>query len=115
MVINLSNPDLKVIAVGGGGDGDGYGIGVVYFLHSLRRNIEITYLVMYSQIYGLTLGQASLTVSEHITVTTPQGVDENPINPITLALGFGASFVARGFSAKIQKLQELIMKGINHK
>ena len=114
MAIKLSNPNLTVIAVGG--DGDGYGIGMGHFIHALRRNIDITYLVMNNQIYGLTLGQPSPTSTlNHITVTTPHGVDENPVNPISTALGAGATFVARGFSGNPKLLQELIIDGINHK
>ncbi|MFV2015644.1 MAG: thiamine pyrophosphate-dependent enzyme, partial [Candidatus Heimdallarchaeota archaeon] len=114
MAIKLCNPDLNVIAVGG--DGDGYGIGAGHFIHAIRRNIDITYLVMNNQIYGLTLGQASPTSAlDHITITTPQGVDERPINPISLALGSGSSFTGRGFSGKIKHLQDLIVKGIKHK
>ena len=114
MAIKLSNPDLKVIAVGG--DGDGYGIGVGHLVHAIRRNIDITYMVMNNQIYGLTLGQASPTSTlDHITTTTPQGVNENPINPISLSLGCGSTFTARGFSGKTKHLQELISKGMKHK
>ena len=111
MAIKSVNPDLKVIAVGG--DGDGYGIGLGHFIHAIRRELDITYLVMNNQIYGLTLGQPSPTTTiHHITVTTPEGVDDNPINPITLALGAGCNFVARGFSGKTRELEELIKKGI---
>ena len=112
MAIKSVNPDLKVIAVGG--DGDGYGIGLGHFIHNIRRDIDITYLVMNNQIYGLTLGQASPTSTlHHITTTTPEpGVIENPINPITLALGAGANFVARGFSGKTRQLEYLIEEGI---
>lgn len=113
MAIKLVNPDLKVIAVGG--DGDGYGIGVGHFVHNIRRDLDITYLVMNNQIYGLTLGQASPTSTlHHITITSPEpGVEENPVNPLTLALGAGANFVARGFSGKVKQLENLIERGIN--
>lgn len=114
MAIKLVNPDLKVIAVGG--DGDGYGIGLGHFIHNIRRDLDITYLIMDNQIYGLTLGQASPTSTlHHITTTTPapNGVEENPINPITLALGAGCNFVARGFSGRPKQLEQLIEEGIN--
>ena len=113
MSIKLVNPDLTVIAVGG--DGDGYGIGLGHFIHNIRRDLDITYLVMNNQIYGLTLGQASPTSTlHHITTTTPEpnGVEENPINPITLALGAGCNFVSRGFSGKPKQLEQLIEEGI---
>ena len=113
MAIKSVNPDLKVIAVGG--DGDGYGIGLGHFIHTIRRDLDITYLVMNNQIYGLTLGQPSPTTTlHHITVTTPDGVDENPINPITLALGAGCNFVARGFSGNTKLLEDLIKEGIEY-
>lgn len=113
MAIKSVNPDLKVIAVGG--DGDGYGIGMGHFIHAIRRDLDITYLVMNNQIYGLTLGQPSPTTTvHHITVTTPDGVEENPINPITLSLGAGCNFVARGFSGKTRHLENLIKEGIEH-
>ena len=113
LAIKSVNPDLKVIAVGG--DGDGYGIGLAHFIHTIRRDVDLTYLVMNNQIYGLTLGQPSPTSTlHHITVTTPEpGVMDNPINPITLALGAGANFVARGFSGKPKQLEELIQQSIN--
>jgi 2-oxoglutarate ferredoxin oxidoreductase subunit beta len=111
--IKLANPDLKVVVVGG--DGDGYGIGLSHFLHAARRNIDMTYMVMNNQIYGLTLGQASPSSQRgHVTKITPDGVDENPINPINLALSAGATFVARGFSGEIKHLEEVIMKAVEH-
>ncbi len=112
--IALANPNLKIIVVGG--DGDGFGIGVGHFVHAARRNLNISYVVMDNQIYGLTLGQASPTSQmHHITLTTPEGVDEQRINPIALALGAGASFVSRGFSGQAAHLVDLIVKSIKHK
>jgi 2-oxoglutarate ferredoxin oxidoreductase subunit beta len=114
MGVKMANPDLKVIVVGG--DGDGYGIGAGHFIHTARRNVDLTYLVMNNQIYGLTLGQASPSSQiGHITLTTPEGVDERPINPIALALGAGASLVGRGFTGDGKHLQGLIETGLNHK
>ncbi len=112
--IKLANPELTVIAAGG--DGDGYGIGAGHFLHAMRRNLDITYIVMNNQIYGLTTGQASPTSEKEMkTKSTPEGVIENPINPIALALAAGATYVARGFSGDAKYLGELITKGIRHK
>lgn len=109
----MANPDLKIIVVGG--DGDGYGIGAGHFIHAARRNLDITYTVMNNQIYGLTLGQSSPTSQmKHITLTTPEGVDERPINPMTLAIGAGASFVARTFSGEGKHLEEVLRKAIEH-
>src|SRR5580765_820595 len=97
--IKLANTDLKVVITGG--DGDGYGIGVGHFIHSVRRNLDMTYIVMDNQIYGLTTGQASPT-TERMTKTksTPSGNLENQLNPIALALAGGISFVGRGFSGE---------------
>jgi len=109
----LANPELTVIVVGG--DGDGYGEGGNHFLHSLRRNHDITYLVHDNQVYGLTKGQASPTSDEgFITKTTPEGASP-ALNPIALALACGASFVARGFAGDIELLSDLIKQGIQHK
>ncbi len=112
--IHLANTDLKTIVVGG--DGDGYGIGLSHFIHGARRNVNLIYMVMNNQIYGLTLGQASPSSREKmVTKITPDGVDEQPINPITLALSGGATFVARGFSGDVKHLEDLIIEAINHK
>ena len=110
----LANPDLTVVVTGG--DGDGYGIGLGHFVHAMRRNLDITYIVMDNQIYGLTTGQASPTSTrEFTTKSSPQGTKEDPINPIALALVSGATYVARGFSGDPKHLTELIQNGIRHK
>ena len=110
----LANPELTVIA--SGGDGDGYGIGAGHFIHTVRRNLDITYVVMNNEIYGLTTGQASPTSEkEHKTKSTPEGVIENPINPLALAIAAGATFVARGFSGDTKTLLDILVRGIRHK
>jgi 2-oxoglutarate ferredoxin oxidoreductase subunit beta len=110
----LANTDLTVVVTGG--DGDGYGIGVGHFIHAMRRNLDITYIVMDNQIYGLTTGQASPTsMREFVTKSSPQGTKEDPINPISLAIVAGASYVARGFSGDPKHLTELIQNGIKHR
>ena len=110
----LANHELTVICTGG--DGDGYGIGGNHFTHIARRNIDLTYLVMNNQIYGLTTGQVSPT-SEHgmKTKSTPFGNLEMPINPITSAIMNGATFVARGFVGDPKHLAMLVRKAIEHK
>ena len=108
----IANPGLTVIAIGG--DGDGYSEGGNHFLHSLRRNHDITYLVHNNQIYGLTKGQASPTSDEGlITKTTPEGAFP-AMNPIGLAIVAGGSFVARAFAGDIDYLSQLIQRGIRH-
>ena len=110
----LANHELKIIATGG--DGDGYGIGGNHFVHTMRRNVDLTYIVMDNQIYGLTTGQVSPTSSKGMqTKSTPFGSVENPINPIPLAIAAGATYVARGFTGQQKHLVELIKGGIQHK
>jgi 2-oxoglutarate ferredoxin oxidoreductase subunit beta len=110
----LANHSLNVVVTGG--DGDGYGIGLGHFIHAMRRNLDITYIVMNNEIYGLTTGQASPTSSMNfITKSTPKGVIEQPINPIGLALMAGATYVSRGFSGDPKHLADLIANGIAHK
>ncbi len=112
--IKLANHDLNVIIAGG--DGDGYGIGLGHFIHAMRRNLDITYVVMNNQVYGLTTGQAAPTSEKGmLTKSTPQGVLEGPVNPIALALVSGATFVARGFSGDADHLAKLTEDGIKHK
>ncbi len=110
----LANHNLKVVITGG--DGDGYGIGIGHFIHAMRRNLDLTYIVMDNEIYGLTTGQASPTTAEgHKTKTTPRGNVEMPINPLALAISTGATFVARGFAGQPAQLTSLIEQGIAHK
>ena len=112
--IKLANTDLTVIATGG--DGDGYGIGLGHFIHSMRRNINITYIVMNNQIYGLTTGQASPTSERGmLTKSTPSGLLEVPVNPIALALISGATYVSRGFSGNADHLSTIIENALSHK
>lgn len=112
--VRWSNHGLTVIATGG--DGDGFGIGAGHFVHTMRRNVDMTYVTMDNQIYGLTTGQASPTsMMGHKTKSTPTGVIENPIDPIALALASGATYVARGFSGDVKHMAELIANGIQHK
>jgi 2-oxoglutarate/2-oxoacid ferredoxin oxidoreductase subunit beta len=110
----MANHELKIIVTGG--DGDGYGIGGNHFVHTMRRNVDLTYIVMNNQIYGLTTGQVSPTsVKGMATKSTPFGSVENPINPIPLAIAAGATYVARGYTGQVKHLVELIKGGIEHK
>jgi len=112
--VKMGNHDLKVICVGG--DGDGYGIGGNHFLHTMRRNVDLTYIVMDNQIYGLTTGQTSPTSIKGMkTKSTPHGSVENAINPMPLAMIGGATYVARGFSGKQKHLVEVLKGAIQHK
>jgi len=110
----LANHELTVIVTGG--DGDGYGIGGNHLAHAARRNVDLTYVVMNNQIYGLTTGQVSPTSSLGMkTKSTPFGSVEMPANPITSAIMNGATFVARGYSGDVRHLTELVKKAIQHK
>jgi 2-oxoglutarate ferredoxin oxidoreductase subunit beta len=110
----LANPDLTVLITGG--DGDGYGIGLGHFIHAMRRNIDVTYIVMNNQIYGLTTGQASPTTSLGMqTKSTPDGDIEHPLNPVALALISGATFIARAYSGDPAHMAETMKKAILHK
>lgn len=111
--VQLSNPNLTVIAVGG--DGDGYGIGLNHFLQAVRRNVKITYIVHNNAVYGLTKGQTAPTAQKGTkTPSTPHGSIEPPLNPLALALAANGTFVARGFAGNLKHLTNLIMEGIKH-
>jgi 2-oxoglutarate ferredoxin oxidoreductase subunit beta len=112
--VKLANHELTVVVTGG--DGDGFGIGGNHFIHTMRRNVDLVYLAMDNQIYGLTTGQLSPTSRLGMkTKSTPFGSVEGPINPISLALAAGATFVARGFSGDQKHLTDLIKQAIQHK
>src|SRR4030088_1617804 len=112
--VKLANHDLTVLVTGG--DGDGFGIGGNHFVHTMRRNVDLLYIVMDNQIYGLTTGQTSPTSRVGMkTKSMPFGNIEAPVNPISLALAAGATFVARGFSAEQKHLTDLIKQGMQHK
>jgi 2-oxoglutarate ferredoxin oxidoreductase subunit beta len=112
--VKLANHELTVIATGG--DGDGYGIGGNHFTHLARRNVNLTYVVMNNQIYGLTTGQISPTSCQGMkTKSTPFGNVETPINPITSSIMNGATFVARAFSGDPKHMISLMEKAIQHK
>lgn len=112
--VKLSNHKLTVIV--NGGDGDGYGMGAGHFVHTIRRNPDITYLVHDNHVYGLTTGQASPTTDKGLkSKSTPHGVIDEPLNPLAVALNAGATFVARGYSGEVEHLKDLIKAGINYK
>ncbi len=112
--VKMANQTLTVLVTGG--DGDGYGIGGNHFTHTARRNVDLTYLVMNNQIYGLTTGQISPSSSLGMkTKSTPFGNIERPVNPITSAIMNGATYVARGFSGNLKQLVRLIKGAIEHR
>lgn len=114
MGLKLANRDLTVLAAGG--DGDGFAIGMGHFMHAVRRNPDITYIVMDNHIYGLTKGQVSPTSQTGFaTKAQPMGNIERQVTPLKYALAAGATFVAQGFSSNVKQLTSLIQQGIQHK
>lgn len=112
--VKMANRDLTVIA--SGGDGDGFAIGLGHTIHAIRRNIDITYIVMDNQIYGLTKGQTSPRSDVGFkTKSTPHGSVESALSVMEMALTAGGTFVAQSFSSDLKELTSLIEQGINHK
>ncbi|MBM7552672.1 2-oxoacid:ferredoxin oxidoreductase subunit beta [Thalassobacillus pellis] len=111
--VKMANRNLKVIA--SGGDGDGFAIGMGHTIHAIRRNLDITYIVMDNQIYGLTKGQTSPRSEMGFkTKSTPEGSIESAVNVMEMALSAGATFVAQSFSSDLKELTSLIEQGIEH-
>jgi 2-oxoglutarate ferredoxin oxidoreductase subunit beta len=109
--IKLANPELLVLVASG--DGDGFSIGGGHVPHVIRRNIDLTYIVMDNQVYGLTKGQLSPTSRRgRQTVTSNFGSLEQPVNPLLYVLGYGASFVAQGTPADMAGLANIIEQGL---
>jgi len=108
----ISRPDLTVIAAGG--DGDGFSIGGNHFLHACRRNVNLTYLVMDNEVYGMTKGQASPTTDCEWTGSklSPDGTHQPPLQPLEIALAAGAPFIARAFSNAPNELARIITEAI---
>ena len=111
--IKLARPELKVVVVGG--DGDGIAIGGNHFLHSARRNADLTYIMMDNEIYGLTKGQAAPTTPlGDKTKSTTYGNPEAGVDPCSLAITFGATWVGRAFSGDIKGTAELMKTALQH-
>ncbi|WP_219836737.1 2-oxoacid:ferredoxin oxidoreductase subunit beta [Paenibacillus sp. R14(2021)] len=111
--VKLANRELTVIA--SGGDGDGFAIGMGHTVHAIRRNVNITYIVMDNQIYGLTKGQTSPRSAEGFkTKSTPEGSIESTLSPLEIAMSAGATFIAQSFSSDLKQLTALIEAGLNH-
>ncbi len=111
--LKLARPELTVLAVGG--DGDGFSIGAGHLPHVARRNVDIAYIVMDNEIYGLTKGQASPTtpVGDE-TKSTIYGHIERPINPVLQLLSYGATFVARAFAMDAKHHADIVRQAIEH-
>jgi len=112
--LKVSRPDLMVWVVTG--DGDGLSIGGNHLMHALRRNADLKILLFNNRIYGLTKGQYSPT-SElgKVTKSTPMGSADQPLNPLMLALGVEATFVARTIDVEAKHQQEILKRAAEHK
>jgi 2-oxoglutarate ferredoxin oxidoreductase subunit beta len=111
--VKMANPNLEVMVAGG--DGDGYSIGAGHFIHAVRRNVDMSYVVMDNRVYGLTKGQASPTSREDFeTSTSPEGTNMPPVNPLALAIASGATFVAQSFSSDSKRHTEIVQEAIEH-
>ncbi|MDJ0806598.1 MAG: 2-oxoacid:ferredoxin oxidoreductase subunit beta [Gammaproteobacteria bacterium] len=113
--LKAARPELTVVAAGG--DGDGFSIGGNHFLHACRRNMDLTYIVMDNEVYGMTKGQASPTTAPEWTQSklTPHGTGIPRFRPAAIALAAGAGFIARGFSGKPADLAKLLVEAIKYK
>jgi 2-oxoglutarate ferredoxin oxidoreductase subunit beta len=112
--IKAANPDLSVWVVTG--DGDALSIGGNHFVHVLRRNLDINYILFNNRIYGLTKGQYSPTsVFGQRTKSTPMGVIDYPLNPLSLAIASEATFVARSIDIDVKHLGTMVEAAAKHK
>ncbi len=111
--VSLSRPDLKVFVFGG--DGDGFSIGGNHLDHVARKNIDLTYVIMDNQVYGLTKKQTSPTSPEGFkSKTDPWGAIDQPINPMRKLVNSGASFVARSHATQVKHMVEMIKRAAEH-
>jgi 2-oxoglutarate ferredoxin oxidoreductase subunit beta len=112
--LKAARPDLTVLVAGG--DGDGLSIGGNHFIHACRRNMNMTYIIMDNEVYGMTKGQASPTTAPDWADSklTPQGSGVRPFQPAGLALTAGASFIARGFTGDPNGLAKILVAAMEH-
>ena len=113
--LKAARPDLTVLVAGG--DGDGLSIGGNHFIHACRRNMDMTYIIMDNEVYGMTKGQASPTTAPDWSKSklTPRGTGLRPFQPAGLALTAGASFIARGFTGDPNGLAQILVEAMEHK
>ncbi len=112
--LRIMRPDLQVWVITG--DGDGLSIGGNHLLHILRRNLDVVIVLFNNQIYGLTKGQYSPTSGQgQITKSSPVGSIDYPVNPLSIALGAGATFVARTLDSDTHHLIGTLERAAHHK
>ena len=112
--LKAARPDLTVLVTGG--DGDGFSIGGNHFMHACRRNMDLTYIVMDNEVYGMTKGQASPTTKPDWAHSklTPHGTGVARFQPAAIALASGASFIARGFAGDPAGITHMLVEAIRH-
>ena len=107
-------PDLHVITIGG--DGDGLSIGGGHIAHAARKNVDLTYIILDNNVYGMTKGQSSPTTPlGYNTKTSPYGVYEESLNPIAMFLAYDISFIARTTSTDMKSMHGVLTEAIQHK
>jgi 2-oxoglutarate/2-oxoacid ferredoxin oxidoreductase subunit beta len=112
--LRVARPDLKVFVITG--DGDALSIGGNHFIHLIRRNVNLTLVLFNNRIYGLTKGQYSPTSPEgQVTKSTPMGSVDHPLNPISVALGAEATFIARSVDTQIKHLAATLYRAAQHR
>ena len=111
--LKLARPELTVLTVGG--DGDGFSIGGNHFLHACRRNVDMTYIVMDNEVYGMTKGQPSPTTPQDWdSKIAPGGTGVSPFLPLAVALASGANFIARGYAGDPNEVARMLVEAIRH-
>jgi len=111
--IKLANPELKIIV--SLGDGAALDEGISHLIHSAKRNSNITVIMHNNRLFALTTGQFTAVSAKGMKLkSTPHGSIEEPLNPLELMLASNATFISRGYSAKLEHLRNLIISGINH-
>lgn len=111
--LKVARPELTVLVVGG--DGDGFSIGGNHFLHACRRNVDMTYVVMDNEVYGMTKGQPSPTSPpDWNSKIAPGGTGVSPFLPLAVALASGANFIARGYAGDPNGVAEMLVQAIRH-
>ncbi len=111
--ISLGNEDLHVFVFGG--DGDGFSIGGNHLVHTARKNVNLTYVIMDNSVYGLTKKQTSPTSPIGFkTKTDPTGAIDQPINPMRTLLNSGATFVARSHATQVNHMVDMMLRAAKH-